>query len=223
MTKPTTLPIFPLPLVVCPGEPKPLHIFEARYRALIKDITKKQDRQEFSEFGIIHATDSTGLASVGTSVRIERIMKQYDEGQSDILVRGESRFNLQKLIQNGDSYDFGEVTWFDDHKNDWDEALASEAYQYHRTLTELVLGETPSDDTYSGKESLSFAIAQSSGLDVDVLLDLIRMRDENERLQLLNRYFQQIIPAIQKAEAIKAGIQENWTIQHFINEDDIPE
>lgn len=217
MTKPSTIPLFPLPLVVFPGEPRFLHIFEPRYQALLQDTLDKQAEGQFYAFGIVFQ-NSEGLVTVGTAVEVEQVLKTYPEGPSDILIRGHQRFKIDQVHQV-ELYKTADISWVEDTQPDWNEELATEAYQLHRTLTHLVLGEFASDTAYSGKESLSFTIAQSSGLNPEAMHNLLEVRSENERLLMLIEYLKNLLPELQRTEALKAGVRENWNIQKFTQMD----
>jgi Lon protease-like protein len=198
MTKPSTIPLFPLPLVVFPGEPRFLHIFEPRYQALLQDTLDKQAEGQFYAFGIVFQ-NSEGLVTVGTAVEVEQVLKTYPEGPSDILIRGHQRFKIDQVHQV-ELYKTADISWVEDTQPDWNEELATEAYQLHRTLTHLVLGEFASDTAYSGN-------------------NLLEVRSENERLLMLIEYLKNLLPELQRTEALKAGVRENWNIQKFTQMD----
>lgn len=104
------IPLFPLQILPIPGELVPLHIFEPRYRQLLNDAEATD-----SEFGILlrHPMNVGGL---GSMVRLERIIRKYPGGESDIIVRCHDYFRLgryfdtyrDKLYPGGDSSLCGE-------------------------------------------------------------------------------------------------------------------
>ena len=77
-------PLFPLGLVLLPGEVVPLHIFEDRYKLMIGECLEGE-----SEFGIVWLSDD-GLKEVGCSARIARVLERFEDGRLNILVEGAS-------------------------------------------------------------------------------------------------------------------------------------
>src|ERR1700740_1840131 len=87
------LALFPLEVVLFPGTPLPLHIFEPRYKEMIGECLE-QKRQ----FGVIRAQE-TNLADVGCTAEILAVTKTYDDGRMDIVAEGRERFELLELNQ----------------------------------------------------------------------------------------------------------------------------
>ncbi len=85
-----TIPVFPLNILPLPGELVPLHIFEQRYRELLTDVEQKD-----IEFGIFYAHPSN-VGRLGALVRLESVIKRYETGESDIVVKGIDTFILSK-------------------------------------------------------------------------------------------------------------------------------
>lgn len=107
------LPLFPLHLVLFPGRPLPLHIFEQRYRQMLRDCMAG-DRH----FGVIatQAGQQEGgdaeVFEVGTVAEIEAV-EPLPDGRSDIFTRGVCRFRLLRLMP-GTPYLKGEVELLDE-------------------------------------------------------------------------------------------------------------
>ena len=87
------IPIFPLGIVVYPGEQLNLHIFEPRYKQLISECHK-----ENKPFGI-PAVINKKLQDYGTMVNIKEITKVHDNGELDIKTRGEKVFRILEVIK----------------------------------------------------------------------------------------------------------------------------
>ncbi|MEM1406875.1 MAG: LON peptidase substrate-binding domain-containing protein [Bacteroidota bacterium] len=101
----TRIPIFPLNILPLPGEHIPLHIFEMRYRELLLDAEEKE-----IDFGILYAHD-TNKSRIGSLVQLESVIKKYDTGESDIVVKCIDTFILSKFYPrlSGKLYPGGEV------------------------------------------------------------------------------------------------------------------
>ena len=94
------LPLFPLRLVLFPGRPLPLHIFEPRYRALLSDVLAADRR-----FGILAIREGTEVGGepavfeVGTVAEVEEV-EQYEDGRADVTTRGVERFRVVELLHD---------------------------------------------------------------------------------------------------------------------------
>ena len=88
------LPIFPLELVLLPGVPLPLHIFEPRYKEMIAECLEQK-----KPFGVVRAS-SDGVADIGCTAEIMSVIKKYDDGRMDILTRGVERFEVIEVNED---------------------------------------------------------------------------------------------------------------------------
>src|SRR5260370_7462880 len=84
----TRIPLFPLGIVLFPGQAVPLHIFEPRYRVMTRQCIETR-----SPFGIVFV-HAGNIAQTGCSALIVKTLKEYDEGRSDILTAGHNIFHL---------------------------------------------------------------------------------------------------------------------------------
>ena len=87
------LPLFPLELVLFPGAPLPLHIFEPRYREMIAECLEQK-----RAFGMVRVKENT-LSPVGCSATILNVTKKYEDGRLDIEAEGRQRFEIVQLNQ----------------------------------------------------------------------------------------------------------------------------
>jgi Lon protease-like protein len=180
------IPLFPLQVVVFPRTGLPLHIFEERYKAMVGEAIRDK-----SEFGVVLAKEN-GIASVGCTVVVERVLRTYADGRMDILARGRRRFEIVALNEEK-SYLQGEPAFFDDDDpSPVPPDLREAALAYCRDLRPLVSlagrGEPDLADS-----QLSFQLAQSLP-DLDFLNSLLARLSEVDRLRRLNQYLSQYIP-----------------------------
>ena len=105
--RPDRISLFPLNVVLFPGELLPLHIFEPRYRRMVRECLDAK-----AHFGMLLALPN-GVAHVGCSAEILEVTKRYDDGRMDILAQGKRRFEIQSLNEDK-SFLQGEVTFFDE-------------------------------------------------------------------------------------------------------------
>src|SRR5437660_7394803 len=87
------IPLFPLEVVLLPGTPLPLHIFDPRYKEMLGECLEPK-----KQFGVIRAQE-TNLADVGCTAEILAVTKTYDDGRMDIVAEGRDRFELLELNQ----------------------------------------------------------------------------------------------------------------------------
>jgi len=202
----TYLPLFPLNLVAFPTERLNLHIFEPRYRQLIRECLA-----EGKTFGIpAYIKDS--LRSLGTEMRVVELSNQYADGRMDIKTEGLRVFKLNTFDNPapGKLYSGGKVEFFENNfLSDW---------LLRNKLTELidqlyaVLGlENPLDYT---KEPLSFQVAHKIGLSLEQEYQLLGMFEESQRLEFLVEHLEKTIPIIEEIERTKHLVRMNG---HFKN------
>src|SRR5215467_9802497 len=123
---PNTLPLFPLNLVLLPGADLPLHIFEPRYRQMVRECLDAQ-----TPFGMLLALPN-GIAGTGCSAEILEVTKRYPDGRSDILTVGRSPFRVVELF-NDEPLLRGEVDFLEDRPRPTDLRLCRELNDLYET------------------------------------------------------------------------------------------
>ncbi len=88
------LPLFPLDLVLLPGVPLPLHIFEPRYKEMISECLEQK-----RPFGVVRAKEEEGVAEIGCTAEIITVTKEYPDGKMDIVTQGRERFEVMEINQ----------------------------------------------------------------------------------------------------------------------------
>jgi uncharacterized protein len=99
---PMTLPLFPLGVVLYPGVVLPLHIFEDRYRRLVRDLLDMPEGSRL--FGVVAIkagrevglNGTTALHEIGCTAEL-RYAEAYEDGQFDIIATGSDRFRLLEV------------------------------------------------------------------------------------------------------------------------------
>jgi Lon protease-like protein len=194
------LPLFPLPLVLFPGVPLPLHIFEPRYRRLLADI-----RVANNLFGLPHFDQNAGpsdrpaVGHVGCVAEVVEVQPLPD-GRSNILTVGLVRYRLDAYVDATEPYLVGRVTVFADETEDED-LLATRAEKVADLFTRIAravrtinddrtgLPELPTDEP----ERLSFLVAAAMELDIEVKQELLEMRSTAERLARIGEMLAQVV------------------------------
>jgi Lon protease-like protein len=183
------LPIFPLDLVLFPGAPLPLHIFEPRYKEMIAECLEQK-----KVFGMVRAKENA-VAEVGCTAVILNVIKQYEDGRMDIAARGKQRFSILELSHDR-SFLQAEIAWFDDDESGTASGKNTEtAIQLHEQLFH-VLGQDAEIEKHA--PSLSFHLAHELPVDLDFKQAILEMRSETERLETLIEYYRATIPKVEK-------------------------
>lgn len=183
---PFRLPIFPLSVVLFPGIPLPLHIFEPRYKRMLADCLAGDRR-----FGItpVAGSEAPEPGAVGCVAEV-RVNQELPDGRSNIVVVGGSRFLLSRLLDESLPYLTAEVQPFEDDGDsapaaDRTETLRQLFTRYVAELRELndTLPEEPSlpDDPLS----LSFQVAGGIECDLGVKQRLLAERSTARRVDAL--------------------------------------
>lgn len=188
------LPIFPLELVLLPGVPLPLHIFEPRYKEMIAECLEQK-----KPFGIVRAS-SDGVADIGCTAEIMSVTKKYDDGRMDILTRGVERF---EVIQVNEERAFlqAEISVVQDEDEDEPgkplTEIVTQAVRLHAEIAKLAGAELSGPDEHGG--NLSFLLAGSLPLDLDFKQSLLSTLSEAKRLEAVIGYLEAILPGLRRA------------------------
>ena len=190
------LPLFPLDLVLFPGIPLPLHIFEPRYKEMIGECLDQK-----KPFGIVRASDE-GVAGIGCTAEILEVTKRYDDGRLDILTRGVKRFEVLEVNQER-SFLQAEILVVEDEPSQPPEQLVEQAVRLHAEVVKLAGEETRpgSLPAQAGQnlQNLSFQLAGSLPLDLDFKQNLLATLSEAKRLEAVVGYFQAVLPGLRRA------------------------
>ena len=184
------LPIFPLELVLLPGVPLPLHIFEPRYKEMIAECLEQK-----KPFGIVRAS-SDGVAGIGCTAEIMSITKKYDDGRMDILTRGAERFEVIQ-VNHERSFLRAEISVVEDESDKPSTEMVTMAVRLHAEIAKLA-GEEPSGPE-DGAGNLSFLLAGSLPLDLDFKQSLLATLSEAKRLAAVVRYLEAVLPGLRRA------------------------
>jgi Lon protease-like protein len=202
MAESALLPLFPLEVVLLPGAPLPLHIFEPRYKLMIGEAIERG-----SEFGVV-LVHNGNLAAAGCTAVVDRVVKRYDDGRLDIVTRGLRRFRALGLDQEL-PYLRAEVEYFEDEPDlpaDRDEA--ERLYALAGRAAELANASAPAE-LDPDDPNPSFRAAAELPLDLAFKQQLLTLRSERERLARLTAYLQAWIEKTGKAVAMKTLAARN--------------
>jgi Lon protease-like protein len=186
------LPLFPLPVVLFPGVPLPLHIFEPRYRQMLVDI-----RPAKNLFGLAYFDPTTTDNEVPPAGHIGCVAEVTEtqslpDGRSNILTLGVIRYRIESYIERGDPYLVTQVSYFEDDEED-EELLAAPSREVAETFTRIAQAVRTINDERAAlpdisntePQRLSFLVAAAIEIDADVKQELLELRSTSERLERL--------------------------------------
>jgi Lon protease-like protein len=185
-------PLFPLGLVLLPGELVPLHIFEERYKQMIGECLDQE-----REFGILWLAEDE-LKEVGCAARVTRVLERFEDGRLNILAEGTTPFRMERRI--GDlAYPAGDVVLLDDDP-DTDEEALERARGTYADLVEEVTDARPEPETLSGMDA--YGMAATVDINPAAKQALLELRSEPARLEQLEGLFGEALRRIRTAARV---------------------
>src|SRR3954447_3117862 len=186
-----SLPLFPLGIVLLPGEMVQLHIFEERYKLMIA-----QCLEHASEFGVVWLSDEE-LHEIGCTASVSEVLERYDDGRMDILVAGGHPFRLTRRIDDL-PYPAGDVELLDLDAAPGSPALAAEARERYADLVERVTDERPADDALEDLDA--FGMAGTIEFQPEQKQKLLEQASEDERLRSVAELFSTTLKRLDESE-----------------------
>lgn len=196
------IPIFPLGLVVYPGEQLNLHIFEPRYKQLISDC-----HASGKPFGIPTVLDNQ-VKEMGTLVQVKDIVKKYDNGEMDIITEASSVFRILEVINDiPEKLYSGAIVTYPQNIIRGSSGIMKKVLMGIRAIHKN-LGV--SKDFKKPDESLlSYDVAHHAGLSLQDEYRLLEFMDELHRQEFLKRHVTKVLPVMQEMEQLKSKIKLN--------------
>jgi len=194
--RPERIPLFPLNVVLLPGAELPLHIFEPRYRAMVKSCLEEQ-----SEFGMLLSLDK-GVARVGCTAEILEVAKRYSDGRMDILTVGRAPFRVVELFTEDPLLE-GHVDYLDDRETATNPRIQRELVELFEACHTLIFEDYPKNLEGAPEEQLSYLIAAALPMDLLWKQQILELRSEADRQERLVAYLREWAPHLQKKEAVR--------------------
>jgi len=210
------LPLFPLPLVLLPNEFLPLHIFEDRYRQMLKDSV--EDRKLF---GITYFEPQTELVTkpaIGTIGCVAEVRENQElpDGRSNLLIMGVVRYRLIDYVDSGDPYFVGDVVFFEDEdESELDlQPLTDEVYELFERVAKAAFklsggrGRFP-EIPKTAPEQLSFLVTAAFNLDNELKYQMLELTSTRTRLEKLRDILNQAVNKMEDSAEIHKIAQTN--------------
>ncbi len=194
--RPDRIPLFPLNVVLLPGEQLPLHIFEPRYRSMVRQCLDQK-----AHFGMLLAL-SDGVVRVGCTAEVLDVIKAYDDGRMDILTIGCHPFRVLEPYTE-EPLLYGQVDYLDDRESLPGLAMQNQLIDLFETCHTLLYSTLPKSIDSSSAGELSYAIAAALPLELLWKQQILELRCESERQERLLTYLRAWAPHLQKQEATR--------------------
>jgi len=201
------IPIFPLGIVVYPGELLNLHIFEPRYKQLIKESFDNK-----KPFGI-PAVINSKMSEMGTLVEILEISKLYDDGKMDIKTKGTQIFKILEVINElPEKLYSGAIVTYPENITRGSASLMKKVLngirEIHKRLNVSKEFGKPDD------ELKSYDVAHHAGMSLEDEYQLLEFLQELHRQEFLKRHLEKVLPVMEEMDLLKGKIKLNG---HFKN------
>lgn len=203
----TQIPLFPLNVVLMPGTPMPLHIFEERYKQMVNECL-----EDLSEFGMVFA-DEGGTRNIGCTARIVELVQRYEDGRLVILVEGSRRFKLNNIL-TGKPYYVGEVEYLEDEASgEGVSALAEECVALLERVVEAATGGDVGIEVEPPYSNLSFAIAGRIETDLETRQRILELPSEEGRLRKVRELLTETAEKLERDKQAREKAETNGHIR----------
>ena len=201
------IPLFPLGIVVYPGEELNLHIFEPRYKQLIGD-SKKNNKP----FGIPSVINNA-VSEMGTLMELVEITEVYANGEMDIKTKGLKVFRILEVMKSvPEKLYSGAIVNYPDNQTNGNKQLMEKVVagirQLHIILKINKVFEKPDDDLSS------YEVAHHAGMSINEEYELLQLHNELQRQEYLKQHLLKVLPVVTEMETLKDKIKLNG---HFKN------
>ena len=173
-------PLFPLGLVALPTEAVPLHIFEMRYRTMLRECVDSE-----TEFGIVWMSDD-GLREIGCACEVEQVLEEMEDGRFNVLTRGTRPFRVVER-QSHLPFPAGVVEFLDDEDEEPDDEALERCRAVYADLVKRATDREPEASELDALDAYGMAATVDFGLEAKQ--GLLELRSENARLKLVTRLF----------------------------------
>lgn len=196
------IPIFPLGIVVYPGEDLNLHIFEERYKQLITECFAEQ-----KPFGI-PAVINDQIQDFGTIVTISEIYEVHEDGKMDIRTKGSNIFRILEVIKEIPNKLYsGAIVNYPQNSSYVKVSQMQKLLQAIRELHRLL--KVSKDFKKTDEELVTYDIAHHAGMNIQEEFELLQLMQEDQRQEYLKRHISKVLPIVAGIENLKEKIKLN--------------
>ena len=196
--------LFPLNLVLLPGEQAPLHVFEPRYRELIGECL-----EDGREFGIL-LEDEGGMREIGTRCGVIEVLDRFPDGRLNVVVQARDRFHLVELTE-GRTFSTAEVEELPDEMDTPTEDEVEECLAAYSRVVDAAEAEL--EDLDLDADSIAFQIAARIDFGTEIKQGLLELRSERERVVRLAPMLSRAAEAVQREKEIRDRASGNGRVE----------
>ena len=201
------IPIFPLAIVVYPGEELNLHIFEPRYKQLINDC--KTNKKPFG----IPAVIGDKISELGTLMELAEITEMYDNGEMDIKTKGLKVFRILEVVKEvPDKLYNGAIVNYPENDKKNNTLLMNKIIEIIGELHSIL--KVDKKFIKPVEQLRSYDVAHHAGFSLQQEYELLGLFDELQRQEYLKQHLLKVLPVAAEMETLKKRIQLNG---HFKN------
>jgi Lon protease-like protein len=201
LPRPERIPLFPLNVVLLPGAALPLHIFEPRYRQMIRQCVETK-----TEFGLLLSLPK-GIVRVGCTAEVLEVVKRYDDGRLDIFAVGRAPFRIVELI-NVEAFAEealleGHIDYLDDRERPLSPCVRRELVELYEVCHTIVFGDYPRSIQCEVPDDLSYVVAGTLPMELMWKQQVLELRSEADRQERLVTYLREWAPHLQKETSLR--------------------
>jgi Lon protease-like protein len=210
MVELTTIPLFPLEVVLMPSMPLPLHIFEERYKQMIRECLEQD-----SEFGVVYQKGSE-MKKIGCTARIVQVLRRFDDGRLNIMTQGVNRFKIESINEER-PYFQARVIYFNDESEEkakYTDKLVRDGIELLKQW-DLLTGKTRDygEITVLDHTTTSFLFSYTDGFSADEKQEFLELTSTNKRITKSVDSLRKMVEFKQATEEIKRIIGGNGNLK----------
>jgi len=197
MVDETTIPLFPLEVVLMPSMPLPLHIFEERYKLMIAECLEQK-----REFGVVYQKNSD-IKKIGCTARIVQVLRRFEDGRLDIMTQGVDRFVIESIYEDK-PYLQAKVVYFDDEREEGPDNLIADGIKLLEEL-DVMTGKKRDYRSLSRMDhkTISFVISYNDVFSMEEKQTFLEMTSTSERIRKGVDSLRKAVELMQITEEIK--------------------
>jgi Lon protease-like protein len=205
----SSLPLFPLSIVVFPGETTKLHIFEPRYKQLITECFENG-----TTFGIPPYIEGKSLTT-GTELKVAEISHIHSDGNMDVVCTAVGWFMIHEFYKQAPDklYPYGII-----ERQPWDDTsdvlLSIQIISLIQELYKLMnIHQVKIPEAHDIK---SYHLVHKMGLSIHQELDLLHLSHETDKQMYIIQHLENLIPILREAETMRKRAEMNGHFQNLI-------
>jgi Lon protease-like protein len=213
MSEKVEMPLFPLNVVLFPDSKLPLYIFEERYKKMINECIYSK-----GEFGINLFAEKK-MYMTGCSAIVNEVINKTETGEMNIVTMGIKRYHVINYDFGPEGFCMGKIEFIEIENRYYDKSKMNECVRMYNELVDAVYKEKVkkidlNDSKWQdSSRSVSFSIAEKSGLNLFERQHLLEINNEDSRLDYILNYFKEVMPKIKEAGRINKIIKSDGYIQ----------